>query len=84
MTGNETPAASSRPDPVPGSEVAAVQARHLRRILLSFLVVVMLLPVAGLGGPFAWLLLPLLLVAALGLREAVRLRRSVRRDGVQR
>lgn len=60
----------------------AAQRGHLRRILLAFLVVVVLLPVVGLGGTLAWLLLlPMLGVAAFGLREAIRLRRSVLRYG---
>lgn len=68
------------PDPV----VAQAQRAHLRRILVCFVVVVLTLPLAGLGGPWSWLLLPILVVAALALREAVRLRRSVRTHGAAR
>lgn len=59
----------------------AEQRTHLRRILVCFAVVVVLLPLAGLGDTLGLLLLPMLAVAAYGLREAVRLRRSVRRYG---
>lgn len=72
--GHATPAA---PHPL----VALEQRRHLSRILRAFLVMVVLLPLAGLGGAWSWLLLPLVVVAALALREAVRLRRSVRTHG---
>jgi hypothetical protein len=54
------------------------QRRHLRRILVAFIAVVVLLPVVGLGGAFAWLLLPLVVIAAFALREGIRLRRSAR------
>lgn len=66
------------------SDVAIQQARHLRRIMLAFVVVVVLLPLAGIGGALGWLLVPLLLVAAFAVREAVRLRRSVRLHGAVR
>lgn len=69
----EPPAMHPRP-------VTDEQRRHLRRILLCFLLVVVLLPLSGLGGALAWLLVPMLAVAAIGLREAVRLRRTVTRS----
>jgi len=53
------------------------QRRHLRRILIVFAIEVVLLPIAGLGGAWAWLLIPMLLAAAIGLREALQLRRSI-------
>lgn len=69
-----------------GSEldIALEQRGHLRRILFAFLVVVVLLPFAALGGAWSLLLIPLLLVGAFGLREALALRRSVQRHGVHR
>lgn len=57
----------------------AEQRRHLRRILIGFFSIVVLLPLAGLGGAWSWLLLVLLVIAALSLREAIALRRSVLR-----
>lgn len=75
--GEDEQAAQAPPHPL----VALEQRQHLSRILRAFLVVVVLLPFAGLGGAWAWLLLPLVVVAALAFREAVRLRRSVRRHG---
>ena len=66
---------------------AAIRARqnaHLRRILLTFLIVVALLPLVALGEAWSMLLVPLLVAAAVGLREAIRLRRSVRAHGAQR
>jgi hypothetical protein len=54
------------------------QRAHLRRILVAFVVIVVLLPLANLGGAWALVLVPLLLVAAFALREGVRLRRSLR------
>lgn len=72
--------AAFRPDAAHEAAHAA-QRRHLRRILAAFVVVVVLLPLAGLGGALGWLLVPILLVAALALREGIRLRRSVRRYG---
>lgn len=71
--------AEARPAPHP--LVALDQRRHLSRILAAFVVVVVLLPFAGLGGGWSWLLLPLVVVAAFALREAIRLRRSVRTHG---
>lgn len=65
-------------------DVAKAQSAHLRRIMLAFFAVVVLLPLAGLGGALGWLLVPLLLVASFAVREAVRLRRSVRRHGAVR
>jgi hypothetical protein len=56
------------------------QRRHLRRILACFVAVVVLLPISGLGGAAAWLLVPMLVIAALGLREAIRLRRTITRS----
>ncbi len=73
-----------QPQPQPDVESAAQQRRHLRRILIAFFVVVVLLPIAGLGGALYWLLVPLVLVAAFALREGLRLRRLVRRDGAAR
>lgn len=67
--------------PAPHPLVVLDQRRHLSRILRAFVVVVVLLPLAGLGGGWSWLLLPLVVVAALALREAIRLRRSVRTHG---
>lgn len=64
--------------------VAAQQNAHLRRILGAFFVVIVLLPLSLLGGAFSVLLLPLLAAAALALREAVQLRRSVRTHGARR
>lgn len=55
------------------------QRSLLRRILASFVVVVVLLPLTGLGGAWTWLLIPMLAAAAFGFVAAVRLRRSVRR-----
>lgn len=63
------------------AEIGAQQQRHLRRILLVFFIVVVLLPIAGVGGWLAVLLIPMLLAGALGLREAIALRRSVQRHG---
>lgn len=76
------------PDELIGLEASlahAAQRVHLRRILISFGIVVVLMPLVGMGGALAWLLLvPMLVVAALGLREAIRLRRSVIRYGQSR
>lgn len=69
------------PSPVPTPGVVAQQRAHLRRIMFGFVAVVLLLPFAGLGGYWSWLLLPVVVVAALALREAIRLRRSVNRYG---
>ena len=55
------------------------QRRHLRRILATFVVVVVALPFVALGGAWSWVLVALLLVAAVGVREAVLLRRTVSR-----
>ena len=71
--------ADSQP-PAHPRPVSAEQRGHLRRILLCFLAVVILLPLSGLGDAWAWLFIPMLLVAAIGLREAVRLRRTVTRS----
>lgn len=71
--------ADQRP-PVNPRPVSAQQRRHLRRILLCFLAVVVLLPLSGLGGRWAWLVIPMLAIAGLGLREAVRLRRTITRS----
>ncbi|MCW2922428.1 MAG: hypothetical protein JWL76_2302 [Thermoleophilia bacterium] len=68
----------------PPAEVAAQQRAHLRRIMIGFVVVVVLLPFAGLGGAWSWLLLPVLVFAGFALREAIRLRRSVSRHGAAR
>ncbi len=68
----------------PSPEVAAEQRRHLRRIMVGFVLVVLLLPFAGLGGAWSWLLLPILALSGLALREAIRLRRSVARHGAAR
>lgn len=58
------------------------QQRYLRRILVAFFVVVVLLPLVGLGGTIgAILLLPAMLAAGFAARDAYRLRRSVRRHG---
>ena len=70
--------------PEPSAEVAEQQRRHLRRIMLGFVTVVLLLPIAGLGGSWSWVLLPVIAVSALALREAIRLRRSVNRHGAAR
>lgn len=56
------------------------QRRHLRRILSSFVFVVVALPFALLGGRWSLLLVPLVLAAAFALREALLLRRSLPRD----
>ncbi|MCW2925332.1 MAG: hypothetical protein JWM98_2736 [Thermoleophilia bacterium] len=56
----------------------------MRRVLAAFAVVVVLLPVAALGGAWTLVLVPLVLSSAVALREALRLRRSARlrsRDG---
>ena len=63
------------PGPV---ERTPAQQRHLRRILWSFLIVVVLIPPLGLGGTWSWLLVPLLLVAVFAAREAWQLRRTLR------
>jgi hypothetical protein len=63
--------------------VSLEQRRHLRRILLCFLAVVILLPLSALGDAWAWLFVPMLVLAAVGLREAVRLRRTVTRSAPQ-
>ena len=68
----------------PSTEVAAQQRRHLHRIMLGFVVVVVLLPIASVGGGLAVLFLPLLAAASLALREAIQLRASVRRHGAAR
>lgn len=70
--------------PEPPAEVVDQQRRHLRRIMFGFVAVVLLLPIAGLGGALSWLLLPVVVIAALALREAIRLRRSVTRHGAAR
>lgn len=66
------------------ASIAEEQGAHLRRILVGFAIVVVLLPLAGLGNAFGWLLLPLLAVGAWTFREGMRLRRSVRRHGAMR
>jgi hypothetical protein len=63
--------------------VADTQRRHLRRIMWCFLIVVIALPIAGLGGTWTYLLLPLVAVSALALREGMALRQSVRRHGAR-
>lgn len=68
----------------PSPEVAAQQRAHLRRIMVAFVLVVVLLPFAGLGGALGWLVLPVLVLAGLALREAIRLRQSVSRHGAAR
>ena len=62
-------------------ELARVQRGHLRRILAAFAAIVVTLPIAALGGQLYWLLAPMLIVAALALREAMRLRRSIHASG---
>ncbi len=71
-------------DPGAGADpdVAAEQHRHLRRILVAFAVVIVLVPIVALGGSVGALLLILLLVVGvLAALAAARLRRSVRRHG---
>ncbi len=70
--------------PGPPAEIALEQRALLRQILVAFVVVVLLLPLAGLGGALSWLLVPILVVAAFALRSAIRLRRSVRTHGAAR
>ncbi len=70
--------------PEPSPEVAAQQRAHLRRIMVGFVAVIVLLPLAGLGGGWSWLLLPVLAFAGLALRQAIRLRASVSRHGAAR
>lgn len=70
--------------PAPSAQVAAEQRAHLRRILAVFVLVVVVLPFAGLGGAWGWLLVPVLVLAGLALREAIQLRRSVSRHGAAR
>ena len=87
MTDEPAPA-SERDEPagtdLPPRLVELEQRRHLRRILRAFVAVVVLLPFAGLGGVWAYLLLPLLACATFAIREAMLLRRSVRRYGAVR
>ena len=71
------------PTSEPPEEVVLEQRAHLRRILIAFVVIILVMPVAAIGG-FGWLILPLLLVAAHACREAVRLRRLVRTFGAPR
>jgi hypothetical protein len=80
MTESERPTVDPRQPP---PHVAAAQQAHLRRILWAFFVLVLLLPLTMFDG-LAWLLLPLVAVAGLALREAIRLRRSVRLHGAAR
>jgi hypothetical protein len=68
----------------PAPEVAAQQRAHLRRILVCFVAIVVLLPFAGIGGAWGWLLLPVLVLAGRALREAIRLRQSESRHGAAR
>jgi hypothetical protein len=72
------------PSDLPPQLVELEQRRHLRRILRGFVAVVVLLPLAGLGGTWAYLLLPTIAAAVFATREAVLLRQSVRRYGVVR
>ncbi len=67
-----------------GPLIAAQQRRHLRRIMIAFVVVIVALPLATLGGAWALALVPALVAASLAVREAIRLRRSVRLHGVAR
>lgn len=69
---------------LPPQLVELEQRRHLRRIMYGFLVLVILMPLAGLGGAWSLLILPALAAAGFATREAVLLRRSVRRYGVVR
>lgn len=71
------------PGPIDGDPLASLeQDRYLRRILVAFVVVIVLLPLVALGGTLgSILLLPLLATCAFAAREAYRLRRSVRRHG---
>ena len=64
--------------------IAVEQRLRLRRILIAFVAIGVLLPIAGIGDAFAWLLVPMLVLAAWALREGILLRRSVNRHGVQR
>lgn len=64
--------------PANPGEQTPEQRRHLRRILVAFVLVVVLLPLTFFGGAFWLLLLPLLAVAGFAAREAVLLRRTVR------
>jgi fatty acid desaturase len=69
------------PNPTPHPRpVSAEQRRHLRRILACFVAVVIMLPLSGLQGPWSWLFVPMVLLAAFGLREAIRLRRTITRS----
>ncbi|MEO6867414.1 MAG: hypothetical protein ABI200_05285 [Gaiellales bacterium] len=77
-----TPNPAGELDPLEAAEIAQQQSVHLRRILVRFLFVVVLLPFVGLGGMWSFALVPLLLVAALALREALALRQSVLRYGM--
>lgn len=87
------PGSESRPEPaddmpadpfVEDELVEAQQREHLRRILIAFLVVVVLLPFTALGDLWTLLLVPMLLAAWRGLRHALLLRRSVRLYGAPR
>jgi hypothetical protein len=69
---------------LPPQLVALEQRRHLRRILRGFVALIVLLPFAGLGGAWAYLILPALAAAFFASREAMLLRRSVRRYGAVR
>ncbi|MCB0880450.1 MAG: hypothetical protein KDC46_15885 [Thermoleophilia bacterium] len=69
---------------LPPQLVALDQQRHLRRILRAFFAVIVLLPIAGIGGAWAIALVPALMIAVFAVREAVQLRRSVRRYGAVR
>jgi hypothetical protein len=68
-------------DPLTDDDHVRRQRRHLRRILLAFVVVVVAMPLGAVGGAWALALVPALVAAALAVREAVLLRRSVRRHG---
>ncbi|MCW2949156.1 MAG: hypothetical protein JWN41_169 [Thermoleophilia bacterium] len=59
-------------------ELVLVQRRRIRRIWSAFAVIVVLLPLVALGGAWAFVLVPLLLVALLAMREARALRRTPR------
>jgi fatty acid desaturase len=81
MTGEldrSSPAVEPHAAHLEGSGQTPEQRRHLRRILVAFVIVVLLMPVTIFGGAWWFVLVPMVLVAAFALREGIRLRRTVR------
>ena len=79
-------AASCSDDEPTGTSVADTASTTTTAVVVDdgVLTIGVLLPIAGIGGAWAIALVPALMIAVFAVREAVQLRRSVRRYGAVR